>query len=142
MSISAVGVGAPTTMHAMSGASGAGSPPRQKMTGLFDSMDTAGSGSVTQAQFNAAFATKGPPAVFQNAGADAIWSSLDPNGTGSVRKDSFVSTMSGLMGSLRAAPSDQSTASSANAAASLQSLQAVGRSSGPYTPGTLLSQTV
>src|ERR1700686_2846673 len=88
-------------IHAVSGAS-SGAPPQQKMSNLFDSIDTSGSGSITQSQFNQAFQTKNPPAVFQNQGANAIFSTLDPNGTGSVSKQDFVSGMSTLMASLRA----------------------------------------
>jgi hypothetical protein len=34
-----------------------GVPPQQKMSTLFDSIDTSGSGSITQAQFQQAFQT-------------------------------------------------------------------------------------
>ena len=129
-------------MHAMSGASGAGYSPREKMSSLFDSIDTSGSGSISQAQFSAAFATKNPPAVFQNAGADSIWSTLDPAGTGSVSKANFVSTMSGLMASLRATPADLSAGAAGSADTSAQSLQAVTGSAATYTPGSLLDQSI
>jgi hypothetical protein len=95
------GISSPSGLHAVSGAS-TGAPPQQKMSNLFDSIDTSGSGSITQSRFEQAFQTKNPPAVFQNQGAQAILASLDPNGTGSVSKQGFVSTMSGLMASLRA----------------------------------------
>ena len=95
------GIASSSTLNAVSGAS-YGGPPRQKMSNLFDSIDTSGSGSITQSQFSQAFQTKNPPAVFQKQGADAIWSSLDPSGSGSVSKQDFVSTMSQLMASLRA----------------------------------------
>ena len=97
------GITSSSGLHAVSGAS-TGAPPQQKMSNLFDSIDTSGSGSITQSQFEQAFQTKNPPAVFQNQGAQAIFASLDPNGTGSVSKQDFVSTMSGLMASLRADP--------------------------------------
>lgn len=128
------GVSATSSLHAVSGAS-YGGPPQQKMSNLFDSIDTSGSGSITQSQFNAAFATKNPPAVFQKQGADAIFSSLDPTGTGSVSKQDFVSTMSKLMASLRA----DTTASSGSQATtsladSLQSLSQIGAT--PPNPGS------
>ena len=80
----------------MSGAS-YGAPPQQKMSNLFDSIDTSGSGSITQSQFEQAFQTMNPPKVAQQAGADAIWAKLDPNGSGSVSKQDFVSGMTAQM---------------------------------------------
>jgi hypothetical protein len=101
MSMSIAAVGGPSSLGIVSGASGA-MPPNQKMTSLFNSIDTSGSGSITQAQFNQAFQTLNPPAVFKAQGADAIWNSLDPQGTGSVSKQNFVNAMKDLMVKLRA----------------------------------------
>src|ERR1035437_4844846 len=72
------GVSAAGGMHAVSGASSSG-PPQQKMTDLFNAIDTSGSGSITQSQFDQAFQSKNPPSVFQKQGADAIFAALDPN---------------------------------------------------------------
>jgi hypothetical protein len=138
------GVGAASGMHAVSGASSSG-PPQQKMSSLFDSIDTSGSGTITQAQFNQAFQSQNPPAVFQQQGANAIFSQLDPNGTGSVSKQDFVSTMSGLMASLRAdnagQSGSQSSQSSASLTASLQSLNQIDPASVPQNaaPGSLIN---
>ena len=98
MNVSAVG--GISGLNAVSGAS-YGAPPQQKMSNLFDSIDTSGSGAITEAQFAQAFQTQNPPAVFQRQGADAIFSALDPSGTGSVSKQNFVSTMSQLMVSIQ-----------------------------------------
>ena len=76
-------------------------PPAQKMAALFDKIDTSGSGTMTKAQFEQAFQTASPPKGFQNMGADAIWAKLDPNGTGSVSKQDFVSDMTTLMSQMR-----------------------------------------
>jgi len=135
------GVGAASGLHAVSGASSSG-PPQQKMSSLFDSIDSPGNGSITQAQFDQAFQNKNPPAVFQQQGADAIFTSLDPNGTGRVSKQDFVSGMSSLMASLRADNSSQSGSGSQNSlTASLQSLNQIDPSSVPSTasPGSLLN---
>jgi hypothetical protein len=138
------GVGAASSMHAVSGASSSG-PPQQKMSSLFDSIDTSGSGSITQSQFDQAFQSKNPPAVFQKQGADAIFSTLDPNGTGSVSKADFVSGMSKLMASLRAdnagQSGSQSAQPSASLAASVQSLNQIDPSSVPQnaSPGSLIN---
>ena len=140
------GVGTSGAMHAMSGAS-AGMPPQQKMSNLFDAIDTSGSGSISQPQFNQAFQAQNPPAVFQQQGANAIFAALDPNGTGSVSKTDFVSTMSKLMSSLRAEPSAQSASSAPSAAdslqSSLQSLNAIDLSTVPSSaaPGALFNYT-
>jgi hypothetical protein len=135
------GVGAAGGLHAVSGASSSG-PPQQKMSDLFDSIDTSGSGSITQAQFDQAFQTQNPPAVFQNQGAAAVFSALDPNGTGSVAKADFVSTMSKLMAALRADNGGQSgSPSSASLTASLQSLNQIDPASvAPNAaPGSLIN---
>jgi EF-hand domain pair len=135
------GVGAASGMHAVSGASSSG-PPQQKMSDLFDSIDTSGSGSITQAQFDQAFQTKNPPAVFQQQGADAIFASLDPGGSGSVSKQDFVATMSKLMASLRADNAGPSGSQpSASLAASVQSLNQIDPASLPQNaaPGSLIN---
>ncbi len=133
------GVGAASGLHAVSGASSSG-PPQQKMSSLFDSIDTSGSGSITQAQFDQAFQSKNPPAVFQKQGADALFAALDPNGTGSVSRQDFVSGMSKLMASLRADNAGQS-GSPSSLAASVQSLNSIDPSSLPKTtlPGSLIN---
>ena len=138
------GVSLSSALHAVSGASN-GAPPQQKMSSLFDSIDTSGSGSITQSKFEQAFQTKNPPAVFQKQGPDAIFASLDPTGTGSVSKQDFVSTMSGLMASLRAGGSAQSGSQPANTLnASLQALNQINPASVPSTaaPGTLINYSV
>lgn len=112
------------------------------MSDLFDSIDSSGSGSITRAQFDQAFQTKNPPAVFQQQGADAIFASLDPSGSGSVSKQDFVATMSKLMASLRADNAGPSGSQpSASLAASVQSLNQIDPASLPQTaaPGSLIN---
>jgi hypothetical protein len=138
------GIRSSSGFHAVSGAS-TGAPPQQKMSNLFDSIDTSGSGSINQSQFEQAFQTKNPPAVFQNQGAKAIFASLDPNGTGNVSKQDFVSTMSGLMASLRADPTAQSASPPADTlTASLRALNQIDPSNVPSTAssGTLINVSV
>ena len=136
------GVSASSGVHAVSGASSSGTP-QQKMSDLFDSIDSSGSGSITQAQFDQAFQSKNPPAVFQNQGSDAIFSALDPTGTGSVSRQNFVSGMSQLMVSLRADSGSQ-TSSQASLSASLSSLNQIASSSASSTaaPGSLVNLQV
>jgi EF-hand domain pair len=116
------GIASAAGLNTISGASYS-APPQQKMSSLFNSIDTSGSGTITQAQFDQAFQTKNPPAVFQKQGADAIWKALDPSGSGTVSKQDFVSTMSKLMVSLRAEGTSQGGSSSLSA--SLQSLNQI-----------------
>jgi len=132
------GIASASALNVVSGAS-AGAPPQQKMSNLFDSIDTAGSGSITQAQFEQAFQTRNPPAVFQKQGADAIWAALDPSGSGTVSKQDFVSTMSKLMVSLRA--EGTAPGGSASLSASLQSLNQIDPTtvSANSPPGTLIN---
>jgi Ca2+-binding EF-hand superfamily protein len=138
------GITSSSGLHAVSGAS-TGAPPQQKMSNLFDSIDTSGSGSITQSQFEQAFQTKNPPAVFQNQGAQAICAPLDPNGTGNVPKQDLVSTMSGLMVSLRADSAAQPASPPADTlTASLQALNQIDPATVPSTasPGTLINVSV
>ena len=135
------GVAAAGGMHTVSGASSSG-PPQQKMSSLFDSIDSSGSGSITKAQFDQAFQSNNPPAVFQKQGADAIFSTLDPSGTGSVSKQDFVAGMSKLMASLRADNAGSSSSSSSSSlGSSLQALNQIDPSSvSPNAaPGSLLN---
>ncbi|THD70863.1 MAG: EF-hand domain-containing protein [Bradyrhizobium sp.] len=135
------GISSSSGLHAVSGAS-YGAPPQQKMSSLFDSIDSSGSGWITLSQFEQAFQTKNPPAVFQQQGADAIFASLDPTGTGSVSKQDFVSTMSGLMASLRADGPAQSASQPADTlTASLQALNQIDPAavSPTASPGALIN---
>ena len=100
MNMAVSGMGGAAAAQAMSGASMPKSPT-QKMSNLFDSIDTSGSGSITKAQFEQAFQTQNPPKAFQQEGADAVWAKLDPNGTGSVSKQDFVTGMTSQMSQLR-----------------------------------------
>ena len=132
------GIASASGLHMISGAS-TSAPPQQKMSSLFNSIDTSGTGSITQAQFDQAFQTKSPPAVFQKQGADAIWTALDPSGSGTVSKQDFVSTMSKLMVSLRAEGTTQG--GSASLSASIQSLNQVNptTASPNGSPGSLIN---
>ena len=138
------GIGSSSAVHAMSGAS-TGSPPQQKMSNLFDAIDSSGSGSISESQFTQAFQTMNPPGVFQQQGSDAIFAALDPSGTGSVSKPDFVSTMSNLMVSLRAETSAQSSSSPSDTlTASLQALSQIDPASVPSdaAPGTLFNVSI
>lgn len=94
------GAGGVGGYSAMSGASYQ-MPPQQKMSNLFDKIDTDNSGSITKSELSGAFKSQNPPKVFQKEGVDNVWSALDPNNTGSVSKADFVAGMKSLMVSLR-----------------------------------------
>lgn len=94
------GAGTTTAEHIWSGASPAMSPT-QKMSDLFDQIDSSGSGSISQSQFTQAFQTMNPPASFQSAGVSSVWAQLDPNGSGSVSRQDFTNGMTVLMQQLR-----------------------------------------
>lgn len=93
MAISSMGAGAP---RIMSGASPRKSAT-QKMSDLFQKIDSAGTGSITKTQFEQAFQNANPPPAFKAMGADAIFDKLDPNGTGSIAKQDFVDGMKSIM---------------------------------------------
>jgi hypothetical protein len=74
--------------------------PGQKMSNVFASVTTPGSGVVTQDQFNTAFNSGNTPPAFQKLGANAAYAQLDPNGTGSVSRQAFIQGMTQLMSKL------------------------------------------
>jgi Ca2+-binding EF-hand superfamily protein len=111
-------ISGPTTAGMSSVMSGASMhmPPQQKMSNLYSQIDTSGSGSISQSQFNQAFQTMNPPAAFRAAGSNAVWNALDPSGTGQVSQQNFVNGMKNLMVQLRQgdnsiSPAQTSTAS-------------------------------
>lgn len=71
-------------------------PHTQKMANLFDKIDTNGTGTISQDQFNQAFQSMNPPKGFKSMGTEQLWNQLDPNHTGSVSKQDFVNTMTQL----------------------------------------------
>ncbi len=106
--ISSVAPANTAAVQTMTGPS-ANAPARQKMSGLFDKIDSAGTGSINREQLARAFQTMNPPAGFQALGAGAVFGQLDPQRTGSVSKATFVNTMSTLSWSLAGAAGAQSS---------------------------------
>lgn len=98
----AYGSQASAGVQTMTGASAAW-PARQKMSSLYQKIDTQGSGSITSSQFQDAFSSMNPPAGFKSMGASKVLSELDPQGTGSVSRADFINIMSGLSASLSGA---------------------------------------
>lgn len=82
--------------QAMSGAS-MRMPPQQKMSTLFQQIDTAGTGSITKSQFENAFNNMNPPAAFKAIGLDSVWAKLDPSGSGQASKQDFIAAMKTMM---------------------------------------------
>jgi len=120
MSMSISGVGAGGMPNAVSGAS-ARMPPQQKMTNLYNQIDTNGAGAISQSQFNQAFNGPTTPAVFQSAGASAVWNSLDPNKTSQVSQQDFVNGMKSMMYTLR----QNNTGAAQTSAAATQGLNGI-----------------
>ena len=81
--------------------SGPAMSPTQRMSNLFDQIDTSSTGSITQSQFEQAFKAMNPNS--SKATADAVWSKLDPNGTGQVSKQGFIDGMTTMMKQMRGA---------------------------------------
>ena len=99
MAISGSGVG---SMPQVTSGASMSMAPSQKMSNLFQKMDSANTGSISQQQFTQAFNTMNTPAGFKAMGAAQVFGQLDPKGTGSVSKQDFVSGMSSLMSKARA----------------------------------------
>ncbi len=108
MSISGMNANMPTIM---SGASSRMSP-NQKMTNLFQQMDSNNSGLITQAQFAQTFQNANPPVAFKDMGADSVFNSLNQNGSNGVSKQDFVDGMTKLMAQVRNQNSNNETSSS------------------------------
>lgn len=83
------GVGGGFAPQAMTGAS-ARQPLSQQYSSIFSQLTTPGSGVVTRDQFTQAFSSLKAPASFQSMGANAVFSALDPNNTGTVSRQAFI----------------------------------------------------
>jgi len=112
MSMTILGIGGAGAQRALSGASPA-MAPQKKMSELFGNIDSSGAGAITQSQFAKAFQALNPPSAFKAAGANAVWSALDPNRTGQVSRQNFINVMKDLMVQLRQGPSDASMGANA-----------------------------
>jgi hypothetical protein len=100
MSMTISSMGGMIRPQVMSGASGRMSPS-QKMSSLFDKINTSGSGTITKAQFTQAFQGLKSPSSFKAMGADAIFNQLDTKGSGSISKQDFIDGMKKLMEQMR-----------------------------------------
>ena len=145
MSMSISGMGGAWSPQAMSGASMAMSPT-QKMTNAYQQIDTAKSGSITGQQFSQAFNGLNPPAAFKAMGTSAIFSQLDPNGTGSVSQKDFVSGMTSLMSKARhhhhaGSGATTSTTSGTTPASPAQTLASSAQSLGSISGQTTAAST-
>lgn len=92
-------------MQAVSGASGSkrGRSLDKALTQAFQSIDTSNSGSISKVQFDAAFQNMKMPQALRSMGADALFAKIDPNGTGNVSKQDFISGMKNLVSQARGA---------------------------------------
>ena len=108
-------------LSVVSGASGSGGATK-KMTALFDQIDSTGAGSLSKSQLEEAFQTKNPPAAFKALGSHALFQKLDPQGTGRVSKQNFVSTMAQLSESFREAATSGAASPGTTLNAASQSL--------------------
>ncbi len=120
------GMAAAAMPQAMSGAS-MRMPPQQKMSNLFQQIDTAGTGNISKAQFAQAFNGMNTPAAFKSIGMDAAFSKLDPSGSGSVSKQDFITGMKSMM--THGNRHHRNEAAHQTAASSTSSLNALGSTS-------------
>ena len=71
--------------------------PQQKISNLFQQIDSSGAGRITKAQFEQAFNKLNLPASVKELGSEAAYSKLDPSGAGVVSKQDFVRGMESLI---------------------------------------------
>ncbi len=71
--------------------------PHQRISNLFQQIDSSGTGRITKAQFDQAFNKLNLPESVKGIGQDAAFSKLDPEGTGVVSKQEFMRGMESLM---------------------------------------------
>src|SRR5664279_5802759 len=138
MSMSVSALAASNGPQMMSGAS-MRMPASQKMSNLFDQIDSSGSGTITQAQFNQAFQTSNPPKDFKAQGASAIWSQLDPTNSGSANKQDFITAMTSMMKQMRGHHHHSQTQPSASAATPTQTIPASENTLANATTGTQIN---
>lgn len=118
-----------TASYATQATSGASmkAPPSTRMAALFDKIDSGNTGSISKAQFEAAFQNMNPPGRIKAMGADAVYSQLDPSGSGSISKQDFVSGMKNVIAQARGhhghhEHGDSATSSTTNASTSASSV--------------------
>jgi Ca2+-binding EF-hand superfamily protein len=88
-------------------------PPSQKMSALFDRIDTSANGTITKPQLESALSSMKAPMVLKSSGADAIFSQLDTRGTGAISKQQFVQGMTSLISHMRNSSASESQAAPA-----------------------------
>jgi hypothetical protein len=90
------GMGGVSLPKVVSGASKRGSKSHG-LADLFKSVDSTGSGSITKSQLQSALPNLKLPSSVKSLGADAIFGKLDPNNTGSVSPQDFVTGLRKIM---------------------------------------------
>lgn len=100
-------------------ASGASAPvsPQQKMSNLFQQIDSSGTGRITKAQFEQAFNKLNLPPAVKAIGPDAAFSKLDSSGSGVVSKQDFIHGMEALVTQKAAQPRKEAATEAKPAAA-------------------------
>lgn len=109
--------------------------PQQKLSNLYQQIDTAGKGSITKVQFQLAFDKLNPPPAVKAMGAEAVFSKLDPSGSGSVSKQDFLKGMEAVMAQAKSSEvGAQAKAAPAPAPKELASVASASGASGPASP--------
>ena len=86
-----------TASSSAASSSGSVASSQQKISSLFNQIDSSGSGHITKAQFEQAFNKLNLPSNVKGIGPEAAYSKLDPSGTGVVTKKDFIAGMETLM---------------------------------------------
>jgi hypothetical protein len=127
----------PSNSHSLNAPAGTPNIAKaHRFTRMFDSIDTSGSGSITETQFDQAFAnvdlTSGQtitkvanvtlPKPFGQS-APAVWSQIDPTNTGTLTEQQFVTGMNSLLINIRA-QAQQATSAASSTSQAIQQISA------------------
>jgi hypothetical protein len=82
---------------------------QQRLSNLFQQIDTAGTGRITNTQFEQSFSKLSLPKPVKDLGHEAILNKLDPAGKGVITKSDFIQKMELLMNQKSATPSKASS---------------------------------
>jgi hypothetical protein len=123
--------------------SGGSSPvsAQQKISNMFNQIDSTGTGRITKEQFEQAFNKLNLPASVKGMGLEAAFSKLDPSGSGVVSKQDFIKGMESLMAKVGSAQHKEA-AHEAKAAAGNMATQSPSSNIPPPPGGGPIGNTI
>ena len=122
------------SMPKVAAVASSGATSQQKISGLFQQIDSSGTGRITKALFEQAFSKLNLPASVKGMGLEAAYKKLDPSGTGVVSKKDFIAGMESLIKQKNTQPQKPI---SAEVKATPAANAAVGSMATPGAPGKM-----